>query len=268
MANVSTPSPSHLVLIPSYNPGPLGVKTMQEARHFWNPVWVVIDGSNDGSTQIIQSIAKEDPGIRIIALADNGGKGHALRHGMAIARREGFTHALTMDADGQHPADQIPEFMATSIRHPGHLILGRPIFDESAPTIRVKGRRISNFWANLETLWCGIDDSLFGFRVYPIQPLLEIMPTRFFMQRFDFDPEAAVRLAWRGIPIINREARVRYLNSEEGGISHFRYGRDNTLLTSMHLRLMLEFLCFRWPHMAWIKWRDKRSKKRPQTPLR
>jgi len=121
------------------------------------------------------------------------------------------------------------------------MVLGRPVFDASAPLLRVRGRRISNWWTNLETLGAGIDDSLYGFRVYPVTPLVEVMRGQRWMRRFDFDTEAVVRLAWRGVRPINLAATVKYLRPEEGGVSHFRYGRDNTLLTWMHLRLMVGF---------------------------
>jgi hypothetical protein len=154
-----------------------------------------------------------------------------------------------MDADGQHPAASIPEFMQASQRAPGAMVLGVPRFDAGAPALRVHGRRISNWWANLETLWCGIQDSLFGFRVYPVRALLDVMQAQRWMRRFDFDAEAAVRLAWRGVQPLNLPAPVRYLRPEEGGVSHFRYWRDNALLSWMHLRLMLGFLA-RLPLLA------------------
>jgi hypothetical protein len=157
-------------------------------------------------------------------------------------RMERFTHALTMDGDGQHPAPSIPAFMAASADAPDAMVLGRPIFDDSAPNIRVQGRKISNWWTNLETLGAGIGDALFGFRVYPIAPLVEIMQATRWMRRFDFDTEAVVRLAWRGVRPINLDAPVTYLDPEKGGVSHFRYGRDNCLLTWMHTRLVIEFL--------------------------
>jgi hypothetical protein len=147
-----------------------------------------------------------------------------------------------MDADGQHAAASIPEFMAASIAQPEALILGVPIFDADAPSLRVKGRRISNWWANLETLWAGISDSLFGLRVYPIVPLQSVMESHRWMRRFDFDPEAVVRLCWRGLHPINIPSPVRYYSAAQGGVSHFRYLRDNVLLTWMHTRLMLGFL--------------------------
>ena len=236
-----TPSRTHLVLIPSYNTGPILAATLAAARAAWAPVWLIIDGSTDGSAAALPVAAVGD-GFRLITLPRNGGKGGAVLAGLTEAARHGFTHALVMDADGQHPAGQIAEFMAASAAEPDAMVLGVPVFGPEAPALRVGGRRISNGWANLETLWAGIGDSLFGFRVYPIGPLLRVMRGRWGMRRFDFDPEAAVRLIWAGVPARNIPAKVRYVPVSEGGVSHFRYGRDNAVLTLMHLRLMLGFL--------------------------
>lgn len=237
-----TPSASHLVLIPSYNPGPKVRDTVAAARAQWTPVWVVVDGSTDGSAEWLQQMAAADPGLRVIVQPVNQGKGAAVLRGIEEAARQGFTHALTMDSDGQHPAELIPQFMRTSQQHPRAMVLGVPVFGAEAPRIRVLGRKVSNGWANLETLGTGIGDSLYGFRVYPIAPLARVMHGQRFMRRFDFDPEAAVRMAWAGVPPVNQPAPVRYFTPEEGGVSHFKYLRDNTLLTWMHTRLFLEFL--------------------------
>ena len=235
-------STTHLVLIPSYNTGPLVYEVVREARTRWTPVWVVIDGSTDGTAQQLRTMAQADPGLTVIVMPRNAGKGAAVLTGMTAAANSGFTHALTMDADGQHPADKIEEFMAASLAQPQHMILGDPVFDASAPLLRVRGRKISNFWTNLETLWAGVHDSLFGFRVYPIAPTLAIMRKHRWMRRFDFDVEIAVRLVWRGVLPVNIPTPVRYLSPEEGGVSHFKYGRDNVLLTWMHMRLFTGFL--------------------------
>jgi hypothetical protein len=247
--SAGAPSRSHLVVVPSYNPGPQVYLTVRAARAQWSPVWVVVDGSDDGTREGLEGMARADPGLRVFALPRNSGKGAAVLHALRQAAAEGYSHVLTMDADGQHPAASIPGFMAASQRAPEAMVLGVPQFDADAPALRVQGRRISNWWANLETLWCGIQDSLFGFRVYPLRALLEIMQAQRWMRRFDFDPEAAVRLAWRGVPPVNLPAPVRYLRAEEGGVSHFRYWRDNALLSWMHLRLMLGFLA-RLPLLA------------------
>ena len=233
---------THLVLIPSYNPGPKVLATVQAARAQWTPVWVVVDGSTDGSSEQLQALAATDDGLRVIVLPENRGKGAAVLEGMQQAAAAGFSHVLTMDSDGQHPADLIPAFMAASQAAPQKMVLGKPVFAADAPALRVNGRKVSNGWANLETLWMGIGDSLYGFRVYPIQPLIKIMRATRFMRRFDFDPEAVVRLCWAGVAPINIDAPVRYFRADEGGVSHFKYLRDNTLLTWMHTRLFLGFL--------------------------
>ena len=247
---MTAPSLSHLVLIPSYNTGPKVLDTVREALRYWAPVWVIVDGSTDGTTEALQALAGGNPNLAVVVLSENQGKGAAILHGLRIAMAAGFTHALTMDADGQHPADRIPEFMTASKANPDAMILGVPVFDASAPSLRVRGRKISNWWANLETLWQGIGDSLFGFRVYPVAPLTTIMEKQFWMRRFDFDPEAAVRLCWHGVRPVNVPAPVKYFRPEEGGVSHFNYGRDNALLTWMHARLLLGFL-LRLPTLIW-----------------
>jgi len=234
-------SSTHVVVIPSYDTGPLVYSTVAAARAAWSPVWVVVDGSRDGTAEGLLAMAAGDAGLRVDVLAKNSGKGAAVLHALEAALAQGFTHALTMDADGQHPADRIAALMAESTAHPDAMVLGRPVFDASAPLLRVRGRRVSNAWTNLETLGAGIADSLYGFRVYPIAPLVDIMHRQPWMRRFDFDTEAVVRLAWRGVRPINVDAPVRYLRADEGGVSHFRYGRDNALLTWMHLRLLLGF---------------------------
>jgi glycosyltransferase involved in cell wall biosynthesis len=235
-------STTHFVLIPSYNPGTKVYATVRDALEQWAPVWVVVDGSTDGSADRLLAMAAEEPGLRVFVLPKNRGKGAAVLHGIREASARGFTHALTMDSDGQHPTDHIVEFMRISQAQPAAMVLGLPIFDSSAPSLRVKGRKICNWWVNLETLRAGIGDSLYGFRVYPIAPLLGVMRRQPWMRRFDFDVEAAVRLCWRGLTAINIPAPVRYFRADEGGVSHFNYWRDNALLTWMHMRLFCGFL--------------------------
>jgi len=249
---VTTLSSTHLVLIPSYNPGRKVFDTVREARAQWNPVWVVVDGSTDGTTALLQDMAAQDDGLHVLVLGTNQGKGAAVLHGLQEAARQGFTHALCMDSDGQHPAALIGDFMARSRQTPSAMVLGVPVFDASAPALRVKGRQVSNWWANLETLWMGIGDSLYGFRVYPIEPLCRVMQGQRWMRRFDFDPEAVVRLCWSGVRPVNLPAPVKYLRADEGGVSHFNYWRDNRLLTWMHTRLMFGFL-LRLPLLLWRK---------------
>lgn len=223
-----TPSRTHLVLIPSFNSGPILRATVDHARAFWDPVWVVDDGSTDRSADALD--------VRVLRRPANGGKGAAVQAGLNAAGLAGFSHALVMDADGQHPADRIAPFMQASLAHPEAMILGQPQFGADAPWPRVWGRRLSNGMARALTGLPG--DSLFGFRVYPVQPLLAVMAATRWMRGFDFDAEALVRLAWRGVPAIRLPVPVRYPPASEGGVSHYRYGRDNLLLSWMYLRLL------------------------------
>lgn len=249
---MNTTSTTHLVLIPSYNTGDALHSTVRAAREQWTPVWVVIDGSTDGSEEELLRIAQGDSGLHVIVLERNQGKGAAVLQGLRAATRAGFTHVLTMDSDGQHPPEKIPEFMATSQSDTNALVLGVPVFDASAPALRVRGRKVSNWWANLETLWQGIGDSLYGFRVYPAHQLMSVMEENRWMRHFDFDPEAAVRMCWRGAHPVNIPAPVKYFRPEDGGVSHFNYLRDNLLLTSMHIRLFAGFI-IRLPLLIWRK---------------
>jgi glycosyltransferase involved in cell wall biosynthesis len=230
-------SSTHFVLIPSYNTGPKLLETIRGALGCWQPVFAVIDGSNDGSDTPLTALARQEPGLRLIRRARNGGKGAAVLTGLRAAQDEGFTHVLVMDADGQHPAAEIPGFIAESQQNPAAMILGVPVFDATAPRLRVLGRRLSNALARFETR-ADIGDALFGLRVYPLAPLRAVMEASGHMRGYDFDTEALVRLCWRGVPVRNRPAPVRYFRAEEGGISHFRYGRDNLRLAAMHLRLL------------------------------
>ena len=214
---------------------------MAAAQSQWRPVWVVIDGSTDGTGEALAEKARRDPSLRVLRRAKNGGKGAAVLDGLRAAEATGFTHVLVMDADGQHPASSIGRFMALSASRPEAMILGVPVFDDTAPRVRVVGRKVSNALARLESLG-EVHDSLFGFRVYPLTPLRRVMETGRFMRRFDFDVEAAVRLCWNRVSVINVPAAVRYFRASEGGVSHFRYARDNLLLAGMHARLLIGFL--------------------------
>lgn len=229
-----------LVILPSYNSGPHLAKTLAAVRRVWQPVWAVLDGSTDTSEAEARALGTD--GIHVIRLAQNQGKGAAVLQAFREAAAAGFEEALVMDADGQHPVESVPEFMALSQSHPGALIAGVPVFGPDAPPERVKGRRVGNSFAWLETLGRGAPDSLFGFRVYPIRPLIHIFESTPTGRRFDFDTVAAVRLCWAGVPVISRPVPVRYPPREEGGVTHFRYLRDNLLLARVHAGLLFGLL--------------------------
>lgn len=230
-----------LVLIPSYNTGRILPQTVTDVLKHWPEVWVVMDGSTDGSAALLEPLKATASGLRVISIEKNGGKGAAVLHGTRLAHEAGYTHVLTMDADGQHPTDDIPRFVTLAQKYPQAVMMGTPVFGPEAPQLRVQGRKISNMWANLETLNWGIPDTLFGMRLYPIPLLLRAFRGTIWARRFDYDTEIAVRLAWQGAPMLAVPTTVRYLTQEEGGVSQFRYFRDNSVLTWMHARLLFGF---------------------------
>jgi glycosyltransferase involved in cell wall biosynthesis len=242
-----TTSTTHLVILPSYNSGPRLFDVVKATLAQWQPVMVVIDGSTDGSDQRVRELAQREPALQVLSLAKNSGKGAAVLAGANTARERGFTHALVMDADGQHPEQSIGEFMRISEREPTALVLGQPIFPANVPLARLHGRKLSVGMVALEILGNGIADPLFGFRVYPLEPLLAVLGPRRTGRRYDFDTEAAVRLVWAGVPPINVMAPVRYFDRNDGCISHFHYGWDNATMVWMHTRLITELLLWRWP---------------------
>ena len=239
---MSADRPVHGILIPSYNTGDRLFETIASVRPFALPIIVVIDGSTDGTGDTLLQMVARDPGLLACILPTNQGKGAAILHGLRRAWANGFTHVLTMDADGQHSAAHISEMIATSRAQPETMVLGAPLFDGSAPRIRILGHKIANFCTGLLTPRGEIVDSLFGFRVYPIAPLMEIFQSTSGMRRFDFDSEAVIRLFWHGTRPINVPTPVRYFRREEGGVSHFKYLRDNLLLTAMYVRLFATLL--------------------------
>jgi len=232
--NSVLPSSTHLVLIPSYNSGFKLIETVEDALREWAPVWVILDGCTDESKARLEKLKAETGRLQVISLERNQGKGAAVLHAMKLALAAGFQYALVMDADGQHPSDYIQRFMTASQENPSAMILGEPEFAADAPFSRRNGRCVGNWWTNLATLWGGIHDSLFGFRVYPLRASVEILEKIKRGRGFDFETELVVRLYWRGIPPINIKAPVKYFEKEQGGVTYFHYIRDNLLLIRTH----------------------------------
>jgi glycosyltransferase involved in cell wall biosynthesis len=222
------------ILIPTYeNPRTLRA-VVERARGFLPDVVVVDDASGPEGRDAARSL--DDDGLaKVTHRAKNGGKGAAVKTGFTYARSLGFTHAIQVDADGQHALDDIPRFLEAARREPSALVLGQPRFDSSAPIGRRIGRQISIFWTRLEAGRDVIGDPLCGFRVYPLDTAIRAGAAG---DRMDFDPEIAVRIAWTGAPVVRIETSVRYLDASEGGVSHFKVWRDNWLIARMHARLM------------------------------
>lgn len=233
---------SHCVIIPSYNSGSFLEPTLRAVLSSGTPVILVVDGSDDGSDGCADRLALEMDTLTVLRLSVNHGKGEAVLRGFRAARDGGFTHALVFDADGQHASGDVPKILALSRRHPEAMILGIPLFGPDAPALRVNGRKLGNLWTNIETLWGGIGDSLFGFRVYPIQPSIDVVESIHGGRRFDFETQLAVRLYWLGIPAVGFPSAVTYHSKRAGGVSHFHYVRDNVLLVWTHALLCLQAL--------------------------
>jgi glycosyltransferase involved in cell wall biosynthesis len=249
---VSSP-PKQIVILPSYNTGTRLREVVSDVLRHWRPVLVVIDGSTDGSATSLDGLDKE-PALTVLTLPRNSGKGAAVLAGASWAHARGFTHALVMDADGQHPAGCISDFMTSSRDQPDAMVLGRPIFPANMPTERRHGRKLSIAIVWAEILGIAVVDPLFGFRIYPLAPLLAVLGPLASGRRYDFDTAALVRLIWSGVRPLQVPAPVLYFSRAEGGVSHFRYGRDNVRMVALHARLMAELLLWRWPAM----WRLRR----------
>lgn len=249
-------SPTHAILLPSYNSGDQLIRTLEQLLPVWQPIYVIVDGSTDGSGKAAKAHFADESGFRFQLLSQNSGKGGAVLAGLKWAEREGITHVLVMDADGQHPIESVAPFMQASFNHPHSMILGVPVFGTDAPMERVRGRWVGNWWTNLATWWGGVNDSLFGFRVYPVKAARRIMESIRTARRFDFDTELVVRLYWSGVMPINLPAPVRYPAKAEGGVTHFHYLRDNLLLVRTHTRLFFGMLA-RIPQLWKLRWRKR-----------
>jgi polyprenyl-phospho-N-acetylgalactosaminyl synthase len=210
---------------------------------------LVNDGSAAHCSQLMRDIAGELPWVSLVERARNGGKGAAVKTGMAEAVRLGYTHVLQVDADGQHELADIPRLLALSAEHPLAVISGEPYFT-GAPKLRYYGRYMTHIWVWINTLSMDIRDSMCGFRVYPLQSSLQVIRSNRVGDHMDFDPEILVRLHWVGVPVIPLRTLVSY---PIDGISHFRGFWDNLLISWMHTRLFFGML-LRLPRLLKRRW--------------
>jgi glycosyltransferase involved in cell wall biosynthesis len=209
---------------------------------------LVDDGSSAGCAAVLDALAQA-PDVTLVRLARNQGKGGAMMAGLRAAAAAGHTHALQIDADGQHDARDIPAFLARAAAEPAAVICGVPVYDETVPMGRLVGRYATHIWVWINSLSLEIRDSMCGFRVYPLAPVVKLFDEARLGRRMDFDPEVLVRLHWRGLRIVSLPTRVTY---PQDGLSHFRLGLDNWLITRMHARLAFGMLV-RSPLLLWRK---------------
>lgn len=225
-------------VVPTYN-NPTTVRRVVERIAVHVPDVVVVDDGGNAEARAVVAQLGSDGLAHVRHRAVNGGKGAAVKTGLEAARALGFTHAVQVDADGQHDIEQIPVFLAAARANPQALILARPVFAKGTPRGRRMAREITNFWVHVETMSRAIGDAMIGFRVYPVAAALAADART---DRMDFDIEIAVRLVWLGTPVVNLPLQVRYLTAEEGGVSHFRLWRDNVAISWLHTRLVAEGL--------------------------
>ncbi|MEG5465574.1 glycosyltransferase family 2 protein [Enterobacter chuandaensis] len=227
------------VLIPCYNHGAMIASVLSRLAPFGLPCLVVDDGSEAITRQELERLAAEQPQMTLIRLAENAGKGAAVIRGLEACARAGYSHAVQVDADGQHAIEDIPKLLALAERHPDALISGQPIYDDSIPRSRLYGRWVTHVWVWIETLSLQLKDSMCGFRVYPVAPTLRLAARETLGKRMDFDTEVMVRLYWQGNTSVFLPTRVTY---PQDGLSHFDALKDNVRISLMHTRLFFGML--------------------------
>ena len=227
-------------VVPVYNHGNTIGAVVAALRANDLPCVLVDDGSNATCAAVLTALAnRESAGVELLRLPQNLGKGGAMQAGLKQAAALGYSHALQIDADLQHDIADIPAFIAAAEQHPDQLICGRPVYDDSVSKGRLYGRYATHIWVWINTLSLEITDSMCGFRVYPLAPVVALINQVQIGRRMDFDVEILVRLHWRGLRIFSLPTKVRY---PAGGVSHFRLLRDNVLISWMHTKLFFGML--------------------------
>lgn len=245
------------IIIPTYNHGATIDDLLIQLIPYQLPCIIVDDGSDEPTKTQLKTAGDKFDNVHLLRLANNTGKGAAVLAGITHAQQQGFTHALQIDADGQHNPDDIPKFLQASKTNPQALIAGAPVYDHSAPKNRLYGRRITNFWVSIETLSRQIKDAMCGFRIYPIKPVVELSQQTVLAKGMNFDIEIMVRLVWQGVRVCSVTTKVIY---PKKGISHFKLYKDNLGISWMHTKLFFGMLK-RMPLLIKRKRNNKNDKK-------
>jgi glycosyltransferase involved in cell wall biosynthesis len=236
------------VVIPVYNHKDAIGPTLARVLEHGYPVLLVDDGCDaECRDELIRLSRINGDGVKLLCLEQNGGKGAAVKAGLQALREAGFSHAVQIDADGQHDLDDLPRFIQCSRAAPRALVTGYPQYDASVPALRYYARYLTHIWVWINTLSLVIKDAMCGFRVYPLEQVVELLECEPCGNRMDFDPEVIVRWTWRGYPVVNLPTRVHY---PLDGVSHFNAVKDNVLISGMHARLFFGML-WRLPVLIW-----------------
>lgn len=228
------------VIIPVYNHHHAITRVVEQLKPKGLYCFLVNDGSSLECSAVLQQIAEqESQWLSLLERKANGGKGAAVIDGFNLAFKQGYSHAIQIDADGQHQINDIERFISASEQYPERLILGQPIFDQSVPKKRLYGRKITNFWIWIHTLSFAIKDGLCGYRCYPLPAVNELLKKTRLGQGMNFDVEIIVRLYWQGLDVVNIPTAVQY---PIDGVSHFKMLQDNILITKKHSQLFFGML--------------------------
>ncbi|MGL1936860.1 MAG: glycosyltransferase family 2 protein [Fibrobacterales bacterium] len=227
------------VVIPVYNHGQTVASIVTQLRAIELPIILVDDGSLEDTRSELKRIADTTDECHLEILNENQGKGGAVLHGFSLAYSLGYTHALQVDADGQHDLSIVGDFLNEAASRPDAMIAGFPVYDDSVPHSRKFGRLITNFWVAIETISLDIKDAMCGFRVYPLSKTHNLMKKRSLAKRMDFDIDILVKLHWTGMQMIFKPISVIY---PEDGISHFRMLQDNVAISWIHTKLVIEMV--------------------------
>jgi glycosyltransferase involved in cell wall biosynthesis len=236
------------ILIPVYNHAAVLESTVKLLVAKGLNIVMVNDGSDPQHSAFLQGLANDNAQVHLVTHAHNRGKGAAVKTGLLEAQKLEFSHALQVDADGQHDLGDIDRFLDAARAHPGALVAGHPVYDASVPRLRFYCRYFSHVLVWLNTLSFTIIDSMCGFRVYPLRQSCALLRRAWIGNRMDFDGDFIVRWHWAGHPLVQLPTRVVY---PVGGTSHFRYFRDNVLITIMHIKLFLLMLPRMPKLLAW-----------------
>lgn len=240
------------IIIPVYNHEHAIAQVLARLKAHGVPCLLVNDGSSPACTQVLEDCARQEASwVTLLHRPTNGGKGAAVIDGFNEALRLGCTHALQIDADGQHNTDDIPRFLDAGRQHPEAMILGRPVFDESVPKNRLYGRQVTNVWIAINTLSSAIADGMCGFRLYPLAAVDRLIRRRQIGSGMDFDIDIVVRLYWQGVEAVNLPTAVHY---PLDGVSHFRLWQDNVKISKAHAKLFFGML-MRMPQLLLRHWR-------------
>src|SRR5262245_24352394 len=239
---------SACVVIPVYDHERAIGAVVQSMLQQGLPVLLVDDGSGEACARELQRLSALSD-VSLLRHDRNRGKGAAVCSGLRAAHECGFTHAVQIDADGQHTLGDVRRFVEEARSHPDHVVCGYPVFDASIPPSRYYGRYLTHALVWVETLSLDIIDSMCGFRVYPLAAAVAQLERHAVGARMDFDTDMIVRLHWRHVPMRWLATRVSY---PIDGVSHYRLFLDNVRMTSLHVRLLLGMLV-RLPILLWRK---------------